>query len=388
MGRSMISGISKQRRILFFSAFALAVAGCVPTTGGNGGGGGQTPPPTSCGAELHANLVLENDMTCAGPALTTKVAGLSIDLNGHTIRAATSGSGNGIVGPRVSVHNGTITGFDIGYLDSPPSDASAAAFTVDGVHFVDNGTGISDTGDAIHLTNSTFDGGHAASSIGVLLGQKSATATDDVSHDQFTNLETGITLAKWNGATIAHNTFSGNTSAVVVNFENSSIDVANNDIGSGGTGVLVANENNDLTIENNTVHDGLVGIWITSEPGFPNAGSKNNVITGNTVSGNGAAGIAVVANWAAFDGMVVSGNVAGHNGFAPGSATNAPVGTAPLNDGIYVNVSAGGTVSVANNQATGNADHGIAAFNVTDGGGNKASGNGAAQQCAGTLACT
>jgi hypothetical protein len=382
----MISGISKYRRILFFSAFALAIAGCVPTTGG--GGGGQAPPPTQCGTELHANLVLQNDMTCAGPALTTAVAGLSIDLNGHTIRATTAGSGNGIVGSGVSVRNGTITGFDIGYFDSPAGDPSAPAFTVDGVHFVDNGTGISDTGDAIHLTDSTFDGGHAAGSIGVLLGLKSATATDAISTNHFTDLDTGVTLAQWNGATIAHNTFSGNKSAVVVNFENSSIDVANNDIGSGGTGVLVANENDDLTIENNTVHDGLVGIWVTSEPGFPNAGSKNNLITGNTVTGNGGAGIAVVANWPAFSGMVISGNTAGHNGFAPGTATNAPVGTAPLNDGIYVNVGAGGTVNVANNQATGNAAHGIAAVNVTNGGGNTASGNGAAQQCTGAVTCS
>jgi parallel beta-helix repeat protein len=385
----MISGISKYRRVLFFSAFAIAVAGCLPTPGGNGGGGGQAPPPpTECGTDLHADLVLQNDMTCPGPALTTSVAGLSIDLNGHTIRATTSGSGDGIDGPRVSIRNGTITGFDTGYSDNSIGELAAPPFTVDGVHFVGNRTGILDGGDALHLTNSTFDGGHAAGSIGLLLGQKSGTAADAISANQFNNLDTGVTLARWNGATIAHNTFSGDTSAVVVNFQNSSIDVANNDIGPGGTGVLVANDNKDLTIENNTVHDGLVGIWVTSEPGFPNVGSKNNVITGNTVTGNGAAGIAVVANWNAFAGMVISGNVATHNGFSPGTAKNAPVGTAPLDDGIYVDVSAGGSVSVGHNQATGNADHGIAAFNVTDGGGNTASGNGGAQQCAGTVTCS
>jgi hypothetical protein len=86
--------------------------------------------------------------------------------------------------------------------------------------------------------------------------------------------------------------------------------------------------------------------------------------------------------------MLVSGNTASNNGFSPGSATNAPVGTAPLNDGIYVDVVAGGSVSVANNHATGNADHGIAAFNVTDGHGNTASGNGATQQCSGSIICS
>jgi hypothetical protein len=43
---------------------------------------------------------------------------------------------------------------------------------------------------------------------------------------------------------------------------------------------------------------------------------------------------------------------------------------------------------VATNQASSNADHGVAAFNVTDGGGDTASGNGAAHQCAGTVTCS
>ena len=382
----MISGIRKHGRFLVLGAFAVAVAGCLPTTGGNGGGG-QTST-TVCGTELTHDLVLQNDLTCAGPALSTRTPGITVDLNGHTITATSPGSGDGITGPAVSVKNGTISGFENGYFENPNADPATPPFTVDNVHFVNNRTGLLDAGDAVHLTNSTFDGGHASGSVGLLLGQKVATAADDVSSNDFVDLDTGVTVSQWRDSTIAHNTFSGNNSSVVVNFQTTSIVVSNNDIGGGGTGVLVANENDDLTIENNTVHGGLVGIWVTSEPGFPNFGSDNNVISGNTVTGNGAAGIAVAANWAAFTDMLVSGNTASNNGFSPGSATNAPVGTAPLNDGIYVDVVAGGSVSVANNHATGNADHGIAAFNVTDGHGNTASGNGATQQCSGSIICS
>jgi parallel beta-helix repeat protein len=381
----MISGIRKHGRFLLFGAFVVAVAGCLPTTGGNGGGGSQTP---ACGTVLTADLVLQNDMTCAGPALVTNVPGITIDLNGHRISAASPGTGNGITGPAVSVKNGTISGFENGYFDSPNATPGTPAFTVDHVNFVDNHTGLLDAGDSIHITNSTFEGNAASGSTGLLLGQKSGTAADVISDNQFDDLETGLTMAQWSGASVTANTFSRDTTSIVVNFENSSIDISGNHIAAGGTGIRVDNENNDLTIENNTLQNGLVGIWVTSEPGFPNFGSADNVITGNTVTGNGAAGIAIVANWDAFTGMTVSGNTASNNGFSPGSATNAPVGTAPLNDGIYIDVQAGGSVSVADNHATGNADHGIAAFNVTDGHGNTASGNGGLQQCSGNITCS
>ena len=139
------------------------------------------------------------------------------------------------------------------------------------------------------------------------MGQKSSSSADDVAHNEFDNLTTGIAVSQWVNATIEHNRFVND--GVGVSLEQSgSIAVTDNEIGGGGTGIRVSQENDDVTISGNTVHDGLVGIWVTSVQGFPNGGSTNNTISGNSLSDNGAAGLAVVADWAGFTGMSIAGN--------------------------------------------------------------------------------
>jgi len=379
-------GARRAALVAAVGALALAAAGCLPATGGAGNGGGANHDPVRCGTKLTADLVLPNDLSCTGTALTTDVVGLHVDLNGHTIRYVGKASVTGVIGSAMSLSNGTISGFDTAFQDLGSNDPAHPPVTIDRVHFVGNKTGVFLSGDAVTLTNSAFDAEGVDSSTGILLGQKTATAADELAHNEFDNLTTGISIAQWSDTTIEHNHFVKNGTGVDAS-ETASLEVADNDFDSGGTGVRVSQGNDDLTIRDNTAHDGLVGIWITNTAGFPLESSSDNVISGNTLTGNGASGLAVVADWAAFTGMQIDGNTANQNGSAPGSATNAPVGTAPLTDGIYVNVDPAGTVTVSNNHASANASHGIAASGVTDGGGNTASGNGAAQQCTG-VACT
>ena len=376
-------GVFAPRRgamVAVVGALALASAGCITVPRG------PVPPPPApvqCGAKVTADFVLPNDLTCAGDGLAVQTPGVTIDLAGHTIKSTGNSPGVGIFGFGVSVKNGTISGFATGVQDGWSGNPDAAPVTVDGVHFVGNNTGILMAGDAISMTNTTFDGS-GVTSIGLIMGQKSSSSADDVAHNEFDNLTTGIAVSQWVDATIEHNRFVKD--GVGVSLEQSgSIAVTDNEIGFSGTGIRVSQENDDVTISGNTVHDGLVGIWVTSVPGFPNGGSTNNTISGNSLSDNGAAGLAVVADWAGFTGMSIAGNTASGNGAAPGNATNAPVGSAPLDDGIYVNVAAGSTVTVMNNQTSQNADHGIEAVGVTDGGGNSGAGNHGSSQCVGVV---
>src|SRR4029079_11118105 len=94
-------------------------------------------------------------------------------------------------------------------------------------------------------------------------------------------------------------------------------------------------------------------------------------VGGNTFNQNGAAGIALLGTNLGI--ISIHDNNASGNGFDPGTATNDPLGTEVLNDGIYVDVQPGSTTLRANH-ANFNADHGVQASGATDGGGNTASG--------------
>ena len=98
------------------TAAALAAA---PAPSAEPGDGSQARTRTvTCGQTLTESTILENDLTnCPGDGLVAGADGITIDLNGHTVDGQTLLTGKGIAisgFDRVTVENGTITGFDVG----------------------------------------------------------------------------------------------------------------------------------------------------------------------------------------------------------------------------------------------------------------------------------
>ena len=126
-------------------------------------------------------------------------------------------------------------------------------------------------------------------------------------------------------------------------------------------------------------HDNGAG-WLPQGP---------NKVLDNVFASNGATGVLAQYDGRAGSlGVVISGNAFGGNGFSPGGTTNL-IGQI-VNDGVHVSVTGqpATLVTVANNLTIRNADYGIEAPGVTDGGGNFAAANGNPAQCVGVVCRT
>jgi parallel beta-helix repeat protein len=132
-----------------------------------------------------------------------------------------------------------------------------------------------------------------------------------------------------------------------------------------GQGIYVLSSSNNL-IEKNEVEENSFGavLW---DNGFAGT-ADGNTFSKNEFNENGAAGMWILGGTS---GTLVEKNDADENGFAPSFG---------LNDGIRAT---GAGVTLTKNKANDNADLGIQASAVTDGGGNKAKGNGNPAQCTG-----
>lgn len=146
----------------------------------DGGEGGRR---VQCGDTITASLRLTHDLECPGteaPALRITGTGVVLDLGGHTVRRSgpDTGRSEGIaVLADSTVKNGTIQGFDLGYvLDYDATHApervllsrltfvgnrsavynrsASATFTITDCGFLRNGTGLGSEQDA---SNGTFE---------------------------------------------------------------------------------------------------------------------------------------------------------------------------------------------------------------------------------------
>jgi parallel beta-helix repeat protein len=386
---------------------ALVAAACVPAapkppTATPSGPAGPVPVIATCGMTITTSVVIGNDLTCSQDALIVGADGITVDLGGHSIVGVGSDAQIGVDGGNggfplpvrdahtFTVQNGTIEGFATGIsaaeLDGPPYPPGSHHLTVDRVHIV-AGMGIALFGFSRNsITHSTFEGRPAdASGGGIVASQKGDVATDTIASNTFEDLYSGVSLFRWHGTKIDQNRFSGVKNAVFI-ARASNVDVTNNHIDGAGrlpvdgsNGVWASDDAEHLTITGNDI-DGLqVGVHMIGG-GF---GVFDATVSGNTIQKSGASGIALVGTGQ--DGITIDHNAVSDNGFDPGSATDAPIGNAPLVDGIHVGVTSG-KITLTANQANGNAGHGIGSSGATDGGGNNATLNHTAPQCVG-VAC-
>ncbi|MDY7232490.1 right-handed parallel beta-helix repeat-containing protein [Hyalangium rubrum] len=141
------------------------------------GGSGRSPGCVECGDTITTNTRLTHDLECSGteaPALRVVGTGVVLDLGGHTVRRVGSepGLSEGIaVLANSTVKNGTIQGFDLGYvLDYDASHfpdhvwlskltfidnraavynrSGSATFTISNSYFIANGSAVGSEQDA------------------------------------------------------------------------------------------------------------------------------------------------------------------------------------------------------------------------------------------------
>jgi parallel beta-helix repeat protein len=362
--------------VVGLSLAAIGLGACTLSPAG-------TPPDSTpaCGSTLKADVVFTHGLVCAGTALSIGAEGITVNLNGHTLKGNGSGTGISTNGHAVTIRNGRITNLARGVWANQGANHGP---TIVQVQFDHDRTGVSliQVG-GTRVRASSFMNNQSGISCGESVG-----AYDVYSSNTFSKNTRGVDLFSCVSARIRNNSFSANTTGIS-GTRTWSMVIDSNHIAGGTNGIDFEAHNQDAVITRNTITYGRVGVRIASS-GVPLNPVTGNTISSNVMRNNGAAGLAIIidATQLAANNNFVIANVFDRNGFKPAGTTNSPLGTAIINDGAYANVLAGNAAfTFRDNIATGNAGHGIQALTgIDDGGGNTASGNGGADQCLG-VAC-
>jgi parallel beta-helix repeat protein len=343
----------------------IAAAACAVAAGFLAVGVGvAAAAPVSCGEIITTSTKLQNDLVdCPGDGVVIGADNVTLDLNGHTIDglggAAPFGS-DGIDNSggydNVVIKNGTVTQFQQGVtlvgttgnlarnLDVTQNVSSGVV--VDGFAALDSfdnqlvGNRVSSNGDAIVLIGSSANVirantamANSGRGISLLFSSRDNSVNDNLLSG---NGNQGIFLFDAaNGNHLARNVVLGNTLS----------------------GVLIADASSNELVGNHVSQNGGEGLEVEGDA--PTT-SDDNLLARNAVSANRLDGIFVGADTT---GTVVLANDADENG----------------DDGIDVRSPA---TTITRNGADRNVDLGIEAVaGVTDGGGNRAAGNGNPLQC-------
>jgi hypothetical protein len=371
--------------------------------------------PPGCGSTISANVHLETDIgPCPGNGIVVAGDDITVDLGGHTILGRDVGYGLRIQGSGVTVTNGTVENFTVGMSIAPNLTVQAVrvtqnsdlGFSVSGTGFGPgyrfNSANISDSsidhnGNAfgfehgempngtVNLENNAISSnGRAGSFIGIedTAANGVGKVVDNKFFDNGAGLSFGGSLGSSQGADIHGNEFRNNGGNAISTIGACQTIVGNTFIGNSGAAIAYSDypfpQLVPCVITDNTMSDNDYGI--TANDGF---GLLEGTIARNTITSNHTAGIYVDGR-SPVNPLTITSNTVDNNGLShPGNAVLDSSG-ATVNDGIHVRM--GPNLIVSSNTARGNADYGIEAVNVTDGGGNIAYNNGNPTQCLG-VAC-
>jgi hypothetical protein len=349
---------------------------------------GSTCAVPECGSIVTADVTLTRDLVCEGPGLIVGASGITIDLNGFTLSGSGERAGIRIDEPydAVTVRNGVVQDF-------------ARALQLDGV------SNVVITDLSIRNASIEIEGGGGAQVVG-----------NEISGG-------GIFLIAENSPShrIAGNRIHGSPTAIGIEADASAI-VVDNEIFDNAFGIDTS-QLIGLHVEGNDFHDNDVGVLLQQAAGadlldndftgqriavwlrFESSGTatgnrivQNRIgfqvgsgdpddsilieyeIRDNLFASNGAAGI-LLLNADQLEGSRIEQNELVGNGFAPEGVTNNAGET--VDDGIQVEGGPAPDLTLASNRVFGNADYGIEAPGVVDGGGNVAKENGNPDQCLG-----
>jgi hypothetical protein len=210
---------------------------------------GKGGAPISCGMTALTNAVLLQDLSCAGPGVVVGAAGITIDLNGHTLRGddgldpgvdATGGFAN------VTVKDGVLQNFGRGVNGGGSGDR----LVVSNVVATGNAVGLWVVGTSASVSSSNVSGNSA---FGLELGGNGASARSVIAAG---NGNVGVE-ADGSGVRLTSVTASGN----------------------GDVGISAGGDSLSIT-RSTAIGNGLDGIAVLGE-------AAN--VSGNRVEGNGFA---------------------------------------------------------------------------------------------------
>ena len=310
----------------------------------------------ACGDTITQDTTLDSDLVnCPARGLVIGADGVDLDLAGHTI----SGTGSAFFGIEarvrsgLSVHDGTVTGFDsFGVLMSDVKDSEVTRLAVT-AHF----NGIFFTGDS---DRNRIERNRVAALDGVELNDDAdanvIARNSIIAGFTGIDLQTDFRIMQFNR--VEHNHITAGEGLRIVG--NNDLVIAHNVIDDGNQGMVVG-EGSRVLISKNTVSGTSQGMTLFR---FDDSLAEKNVVSDNSIDG------IVIFN---SEGAILSHNVASRNGeFGIQVLTFEPFPDPH---------------TLVHNVADDNGILGIAALPTTiDGGHNRASGNGDPRQCV-NVAC-
>jgi parallel beta-helix repeat protein len=311
-----------------------------------------------CGDTLTKSVKLKRDLVnCPGDGLVIGADNVKVDLNGHTL----DGDGSGIGIANVDGHDGVQV-----------RDGKVQEFSI-GIVLRDTANGKLRK---VNVRNNTGDGIALEDSRGNRIEDSRATG----------NGSDGITLYRSTGNRIEENSTAGNEAhGIVLETESNGNRVDANrvyDNHSDGISIAVNSSGNYILSNRVRRNSGSVGIFVVFD-------SNENRVRKNVIEENGGGGILVMDA----DANKIEKNRSYANGRdgiqvdAASGGTSLKENAANGNSGDGIDI-AGVAGKVTKNEAHSNLELGIrAALGVTDGGGNKATGNGDSRQCTDNIAC-
>ena len=375
---------------------------CVLVAATAGTGAGMLAPVAAyanvgCGQTITTSLTLTHDLVCPGNGIVVGASNVVLNLGGHTITGPPPVEGSGRAGvlvassrTGVTVTNGTLRAFDFG-VDLHPG---AHGVTISSLSIVGSRLGIRvNTGASSgrFLGNTISDVGSASSSNAMQLGG--------------------------NGHHVEGNTISRPSGAGILFSGNDDVFRANRIVDAGAPGIATSafgGNNPGPHFRNQIVGNTIAGSGrLFNSPAIVIDNGADTLVDGNSISGRRATPGVFVNNSArtvvsrnsldnhsnaillrgSTTATTVSGNRTVQNSGSGIFVESGPTGTAVTGNsalmngfnGIYVLSPA---TTVASNTAAYNANWGIfAVAGVTDGGGNRAFGNGQPAQCTPNIAC-
>lgn len=358
----------------------------------------------ACGSTINVNTTLTGNMTCPGNGLNIGAPNVTLDLNGFSI----TGPGPDVrpapdqiyAGVRVNrsgavVKNGRIEAFTIAVTTTSAGDN----VEVTGLTLRNNGQG--------YLTQSGAPGGLApfsdntwfhhntiiasTSSAIVIQGNGHRVESNNILGNRF-----GVSI-QGSSVTFRANTVDGNQSTGVNVGGNvlgdHNVVTGNTITSNAGNGVNIGGPSTTKVLQGNRIEDNRIALNGSPASSFGSVNvfaSNGAVVSGNQVigisKGNGISLQAGVTNTTVSQNQLTS-NFDGLFVHPTATTSTLTSNTALRNSRDGINAASPSTTLTAN-AAYQNAAFGIRAVNgVTDGGGNKASGNGVAQ-CSPALTCT
>ena len=334
--------------------------------------------PIGCGSVITTSVTLTQDLNCVGAGLIIDADHITVDLGGHTITGNDTATGISaapfpLSSEGVTIQNGTIQHFFAGVY---AAGLSGARFVH--VRVLDNQNGFfnpSGNDARISIMFSLVAGNVTGLSSG------SNTTSYTVVLSTFANNFAGVSTNQVSDDVFVWNDFHDNVYGFSLS-QSEPFMITANQIHHNTVGVALDCPTLGIgaSVTNNAFFANHVGVLVTD------LCAGGHQITNNTFVNNTTAGVSLSSTlpFGVPNPTVISGNAFLSNGSAPDPAYPG------ANDGIAVaaGIAAANTITVANNLAVRNADYGIEAPGVTDGGGNLGAANGNRAQCLGVVCRT